>query len=134
MPNCNKHRVRDNHSYEKDITESGRNLRTLREEAGLSLDDLARLIDSDKSHLSKIENGGQVPKLDTVFQLMDALHVSPSVLMPSRFQRDSKNKEWEHICSLYANLPESERDTAIRYIRALLVGLLSMEREQEAQS
>ena len=53
------------HNYEQDIKEFGYNLKDAREKAGLSLDDLARIIDSDKSHLSKLESGSQIPKVDT---------------------------------------------------------------------
>ena len=119
------------HNYEQDIKEFGYNLKDAREKAGLSLDDLAWIIDSDKSHLSKLESGSQIPKVDTVFRLMDALNLSASSLMPARFLHNSQNNELDHICELYGKLPERKRGDMIRYIRALIVGLTILEKESE---
>ena len=57
MPAHKGNHIPDTHDYEQDIKEFGHNLKDARVKAGLSLDDLARIIDSDKSHLSKIESG-----------------------------------------------------------------------------
>lgn len=119
------------HNYEQDIKEFGYNLKDAREKAGLSLDDLARIIDSDKSHLSKLESGSQIPKVDTVFRLMDALNLSASSLMPARFLRNSQNNELDRICEFYGKLPERKRGDMLRYIRALIVGLTILEKESE---
>ena len=119
------------HNYEQDIKEFGYNLKDAREKAGLSLDDLARIIDSDKSHLSKLESGIQIPKVDTVFRLMDALNLSASSLMPARFLHNSQNNELDRICELYGKLPERKRGDMVRYIRALIVGLTVLEQEGE---
>ena len=124
MPANKKTPPADGHNYDQDVVELGRNIRSVRENAGLSLDELARLINSDKSHLSKIENGGQTPKIDSVFRIMDALRVVPSDIMPARFQPDSESREWECIRSLYMKLEDGDREQVLRYIRALLLGLL----------
>ena len=113
------------HNYKQDIAEFGNNLRSLRESAGLSLDDLARMLESDKSPLSKIENGGRIPRLDMVFRIMDSLRVPPEVLVPARFMINQTDIEWRHLSTLYSQLPADEKETAVRYIRALLVGILA---------
>ena len=114
-------------SYGQDVEELGHNIRDAREKAGLSLDDLARLINSDKSHLSRVENGTQIPKIDTIFRIMDALDISSNAILPARFMRNSKNSELDCIYALYAKLPEGKRNEMIRYIRALMIGLSAIE-------
>lgn len=131
MPAHKGNHIPDTHDYEQDIKEFGHNLKDARVKAGLSLDDLVRIIDSDKSHLSKVESGSQIPKVDTVFRLMDALSLSASSLMPARFLRSSQNSELDRICELYGRLPEGKRSDMLRYIQALVVGLTILEQESE---
>ena len=125
MPANKKMPVTGGNHYDQDVMELGRNIRNARENVGLSLDELARLINSDKSHLSKIENGGQTPKIDSVFRIMDALEVVPSDIMPARFRPNPESGEWERIRSLYMRLEDGDKEQVLRYIRALLLGLLS---------
>ena len=56
-------------NYRQDMKDFGANVRKYRETQGLSLDALSDLIDSDKSSVSKLENGDRTPKYDTLFQL-----------------------------------------------------------------
>ena len=131
MPIYEHPSAQDRRSYTQEIEELGRNIRVVREKAGLSLDDLARLINSDKSHLSRVENGTQIPKIDTILRIMDALDISPSAILPATFLRNSKNSELDCICNLYANLPEEKRNEMIRYIRALMIGLTAIEQTSQ---
>jgi transcriptional regulator with XRE-family HTH domain len=55
-------------------------LRLVREERGLSLARLAVLSSSGKSQLSKYENGKELPKLDSLARVLDALEVEPLTL------------------------------------------------------
>ena len=54
MPEKKKNAQAVGRNYDKDVAELGHNIRNARERVGVSLDELARLINSDKSHLSKI--------------------------------------------------------------------------------
>ena len=56
MPEKKKNAQAVGRNYDKDVAELGHNIRNARERVGVSLDELARLINSDKSHLSKINN------------------------------------------------------------------------------
>jgi transcriptional regulator with XRE-family HTH domain len=58
----------------------GSALRLVREERGLSLARLAVLSSSGKSQLSKYENGKELPKLDSLARILDALDVEPLTL------------------------------------------------------
>jgi transcriptional regulator with XRE-family HTH domain len=58
----------------------GSALRLVREERGLSLTRLAGLSSSGKSQLSKYENGKELPRLDSLARVLDALDVEPLTL------------------------------------------------------
>jgi transcriptional regulator with XRE-family HTH domain len=58
----------------------GRSLKALRESAGLSQAELARKAGVGKSQLSKYENGKELPKLETLARLVEALGVEPLTL------------------------------------------------------
>ena len=60
------------------------NLRTLREQAGLSLSELARRSDIAKGTLSQLETGAGNPTIETVFSLSNALGVPVSTLLAER--------------------------------------------------
>jgi transcriptional regulator with XRE-family HTH domain len=55
-------------------------LRVLRELSGTSQAALARTAKIGKSQLSKYENGRELPKLDSLEKLLEALNVRPMVL------------------------------------------------------
>jgi transcriptional regulator with XRE-family HTH domain len=64
------------------------NLRMLREEAGLSLSELARRSDIAKGTLSQLESGAGNPTIETVFSLSSALQVPVSSLLSERADPD----------------------------------------------
>lgn len=55
-------------------------IRLLREERGLSSARLAVLSSTGKSQLCKYENGKELPKLESLARLLDALDVEPLIL------------------------------------------------------
>lgn len=59
----------------------GTNLRRLRGKAELSRDELAQRADVGHGHLSKIENGGLLCRVDTLVKLAAALGVTPNDLL-----------------------------------------------------
>ncbi|GAA4543649.1 helix-turn-helix domain-containing protein [Amycolatopsis samaneae] len=64
------------------------NLRALREQAGLSLSELARRSDIAKGTLSQLESGAGNPTIETVFSLSNALEVPVSSLLTERADPD----------------------------------------------
>lgn len=62
----------------------GRNLRKLRSEVGLTQDDLAAKVGLGRTSITNIEKGRQHVSLHQVFQLADAIGVSPQQLLPTR--------------------------------------------------
>jgi transcriptional regulator with XRE-family HTH domain len=63
------------------MTESvrfGRRLREVRIEAGLKQGQVARAVDVDSKHISRLERGKVNPSFEIIFQLATALRVSPT--------------------------------------------------------
>lgn len=67
------------------------NLRRLRTKAELSRDELADGSDVGHGHLSKIENGGLLCRVDTLVKLAAALGVTPNDLLAGVDWRPRKN-------------------------------------------
>lgn len=63
----------------------GNHLRSIREEKGLSLRELAELCDLDNSNISKIENGKFDVQLSTIVILAGGLGVHPRRLLDYHF-------------------------------------------------
>ena len=58
----------------------GRNLRLLRKERGMTMQELADLSDIEYSQLSRIERGVINTSLSVIFEIADALEVEPKEL------------------------------------------------------
>ena len=89
----------------------------------MSLDELADRIDSDKSSLSRIENGDRIPRLDRVLQIADALKTTPAKLLPNRFMDDKNADLLPQIHRRLMRQTAEQRRTSLRYICAMLDGL-----------
>lgn len=64
-------------------------LRTAREKAGMTQEQLAFDADLDRTYISRLENGKMSPTLDTLLRLGDALGVPASTLV-ARVERTRK--------------------------------------------
>lgn len=59
----------------------GQRVRALRKEKGLSQEALAALADIDRSYMGHIERGEKNITLTKIYQISDALGISPSYLL-----------------------------------------------------
>ncbi|MCL2122798.1 MAG: helix-turn-helix domain-containing protein [Desulfovibrionaceae bacterium] len=66
-------------------------LRMARQQCGIPQDKLAELANIDKSYVSLLEQGKRQPSITILFQLSDALNVSPTDLI-SMFEGDIPKK------------------------------------------
>lgn len=64
--------------YIRSISE---NIRRLREERGMTQDELAELADISLSHLSKVESGSRTIGMKTYVKILDALDAVPILVM-----------------------------------------------------
>jgi len=62
----------------------GLNIAYYRKERGLSQSRLAELVNISRTHMSRIETADCAVSLDVIFELCDALQVSPSKLFDFR--------------------------------------------------
>jgi len=68
---------------EKLITELfGERLKAARQSRNYSRDKLASLMQTDKSHIWRLENGRTNPRLDTIIKISEVLGISCSALIP----------------------------------------------------
>jgi transcriptional regulator with XRE-family HTH domain len=56
-------------------------LRRLRQEAGLSQEQLAHAAERHRTYVSLVERGRNSPSLRTLFRLADSLHLNPSEIL-----------------------------------------------------
>jgi transcriptional regulator with XRE-family HTH domain len=66
----------------------GARLRHLRRVKGLTLEELARAVDVDKAHISRIENDRKTPSIAMLAQLAKALHVSMGHLLGETLDKE----------------------------------------------
>lgn len=133
MPKQSKYNgfLSQENNYRQDMKDFGANVRKYRETQGLSLDALSDLIDSDKSSVSKLENGDRTPKFDTVLKLADALQVTPAMLGPNRFLGEKSALVLSQIHERLMKLPVEQRVDASTYICAMLEGLIVRNEDNE---
>lgn len=63
------------------------NLKRLRDESGLSQENLSLRASLVRTHVGKIENGERLPKLETIHRLAGALGVEPRELLADFYWR-----------------------------------------------
>jgi transcriptional regulator with XRE-family HTH domain len=62
----------------------GKQIQTVRKSKGLSQQELAALIEYEKSHMSRLENGNTNPTYITLLKIASALKVSMSELLDEK--------------------------------------------------
>lgn len=82
-------------SFANDYSEKyrtiGSNIRMVRKSAGISQTELANRVGSNKSAISRYENGMQKPSLDTLMRMADALDVDLADLLKERAASSVEN-------------------------------------------
>ena len=71
-------KIHNNRSIEKSL---GQILRQLRQERGLSQEELALESGYHRTYISQLERGQKNPSLRTIFQLAEALEIEPSEII-----------------------------------------------------
>jgi len=64
-----------------DLCAIGARIKAARERAGLTQEDLAAELDMSPTHISVLERGRKAPKLETLVNIANALHVSTDMLL-----------------------------------------------------
>ena len=95
-----------------DVYEIGNKIREAREAQGISQDDLADVMETDRKTVSRHETGEQEMKISAFFQYYDALNARPEQLLPDRLQMTATPLE-ERLLKAARDLSESNLEVLI---------------------
>lgn len=103
----------------KDSELFGRRLRDVREAAGLKQVQLARVLDVDPKHLSRLERGKVNPSFEIIFRIARTLRISPSVLFELEHSEADPKVLRKKIQHLLESLDGEQLKQAHRVMKAL---------------
>ena len=95
-----------------DIIAFGNRVRAARERLGITQEDLAARVGMSPSHMSIVERGVKVPRMDTVVKLANELDVSADYLLQDSVAQSRNNQ----LLSSIMDLPEREREVLNPYL------------------
>lgn len=101
-----------------DMIAIGSRIKEAREQAHLTQEELAEIVDISPTHMSVIERGVKTPKLDTFVKIANALHLSADALLQDVVTpvTDSITAE---LSVRIGRLPQKEQTRILNAIRAL---------------
>lgn len=113
-------------SFANDYSEKyraiGNNIRMVRKATGISQTELANRVGSDKSAISRYENGMQKPSLDTLMRVADALDVDPAAFLKEKTTPSLENtvSEPDWMKELDINLNEMNPTARKSFARSVV--------------
>ena len=101
-----------------DLCAIGARIKTARERAGLTQEDLAADLEMSPTHISVLERGIKAPKLETLVKIANTLHVSTDVLLQDvvLYAADGIASE---LSSAISRLPKRDQERILNAVRAL---------------
>ena len=102
-----------------DLRDVGLRIKETRETKGLTQEELAALVDLSPTHISVIERGQKVPKLDTFVAIANALDVSADSLLIDVVAH-SVTGVTNELTEKIEKLPIKEQKKIIKVIHTLL--------------
>ena len=101
-----------------DLYAIGARIKTARERAGLTQEDLAAELEMSPTHISVLERGIKAPKLETLVKIANTLHVSTDVLLQDvvLYAADGIASE---LSSAISRLPKRDQERILNAVRAL---------------
>ena len=97
----------------------GKNIKALRQQKGLSQEKLAEMIDMSTHHISSIERGAHLLRVDKLISLMNTLECSPNQI----FKGDVKaadHAEADLLSARLAELPSSEQERILAILDVII--------------
>ena len=101
-----------------DFTAIGKRIKSARENAHLTQEELAELICCSPQHISVIERGGKTPRLDTFIAIANATHTSADYLLGDLLEQDC---ELDRRLSLTISSLPAEMQTRVMQIIDILI-------------
>lgn len=102
-----------------DLKAVGQRIKETREAKGLTQEDLAAIIDMSPTHISVIERGLKVAKLDTFVAIANALDVSADTLLIDVVTQ-STNGATNELAETIAKLPIKEKRKILKAVKVLV--------------
>lgn len=96
-----------------DVYEVGDKIREVREAQGMSQDEMANAMGTDRKTVSRHETGEQEMKITAFFQYYDVLKAKPGQLLPDRLQIRSDQTLEERLLKAARGLSESNLEVLI---------------------
>lgn len=100
-----------------DAYEIGGKLRMLRNRAGLTQEQLGKMIGTDGNSISLYELGERKMGIVIFFKIADALRIDPKELFPDRFQRkdetDAENSDEKELVAIFSALDSDYRELVL---------------------
>ena len=96
-----------------------RNLKCLRRQKGLTQEELAARIDISPTHVSVIERGTKIPRLDTFVAIANALEVSGDALLLDVVDHAAESQASDLSAAL-EGLPWEEKRRILKVVRTLM--------------
>ena len=97
----------------------GQRIKTAREKKNMTQEDLAALVDISPTHVSVIERGSKIPRLDTFVAIANVLEVSADSLLVDVVDHAMKSVASE-LSAAIEDLPRDEKMRVLKVISALL--------------
>ena len=109
--------------YSREIAVFGESVRALRQELGLTIEQLAERADLSNNHVSEIERAKTNPRLDTIDALAGALGVSTRSLVDgARGEAEGLGAKGREFAAIFDPLPPDLQADVLLILR-LLAGL-----------
>ena len=101
-----------------DMIAVGNRIKEAREQAHLTQEDLAEIVDISPTHMSVIERGAKTPRLDTFVKIVNALKLSSDALLQDVIPPVSDTIIAE-LSIRIGSLPPKDQNRILNAIRAL---------------
>ena len=101
-----------------DLCAIGARIKAARERAGMTQEDLAAELDMSPTHISVLERGRKAPKLETLVNIANTLHVSTDMLLQdvATYATDGLASE---LSIAITKLAPKEQERILNAVRAL---------------
>jgi transcriptional regulator with XRE-family HTH domain len=105
---------------EIDYAKLGLKIKELRQNCGLTQDNLAELVKCNTSHISNIENNHTKVSLNVLLAIANALDTSIDYLLSEQYENTSLALDNEILREI-SSCSTSEKERILRVIKALLI-------------
>ena len=96
----------------------GENIRKLREERGMSQEQLARAIGKSRSAVSQYETDVNIPRMGVIEDLAKVFLVSKSEILGDNRKSNELNYDERQLLDMYRRMDDAHRSTLLETARA----------------